>query len=257
MSKKQLPPLETTEMEEGTFKKFSRRRLLTWSLLSVAGFLGIRAIANSEDERGLPWPLRKITDLNDGFWKANFKSDRLAKKTSPTDKPLRLNGDIGMNSQVSSNWHLTVTDPEMEEPLSLSLAEIKKLPAVTESFEFKCIEGWSQHTTCTGVRFSDFMKSYNAGIKVSGKTFSYAQLSSINGEYYVSMDTKSLLHPQTLLCYEMNGKELSMKNGYPLRLVTPVKYGVKNIKQLGSIAFSESPPADYWAERGYGDYLGL
>ena len=43
----------------------------------------------------------------------------------------------------------------------------------------------------------------------------------------------SALHPQTLLCYEMNGEPLSIEHGGPLRLVTAVKYGIKSIKRIG------------------------
>jgi DMSO/TMAO reductase YedYZ molybdopterin-dependent catalytic subunit len=64
------------------------------------------------------------------------------------------------------------------------------------------------------------------------------------------------MHPQTLLCYEMNGKPLPMDQGYPLRLIIPVKYGIKSIKRIGSIYFSDQRPADYWAERGYDYYSG-
>jgi DMSO/TMAO reductase YedYZ molybdopterin-dependent catalytic subunit len=61
------------------------------------------------------------------------------------------------------------------------------------------------------------------------------------------------MHPQTLLCYEMNGQPLSRYHGAPLRLVTPLKYGIKHLKQIGSISFSDKPPRDYWAENDY-DY---
>ena len=71
------------------------------------------------------------------------------------------------------------------------------------------------------------------------------------------MDMPSALHPQTLLCYEMNGKSLSMEHGAPLRLVTTVKYGIKSIKRIGRIAFTDERPPDFWAERGYDWYAGL
>jgi DMSO/TMAO reductase YedYZ molybdopterin-dependent catalytic subunit len=61
------------------------------------------------------------------------------------------------------------------------------------------------------------------------------------------------MHPQTLLCYEINGQPLSIDHGAPLRLVTPLKYGIKHLKQIGSISFSDTRPRDYWAENEY-DY---
>jgi DMSO/TMAO reductase YedYZ molybdopterin-dependent catalytic subunit len=66
----------------------------------------------------------------------------------------------------------------------------------------------------------------------------------------------SAVHPQTLLCYEMDGRPLTPEHGAPLRLVIPVKYGIKNLKQIGTIRFTDVRPADYWAERGYDWYAG-
>ena len=75
-------------------------------------------------------------------------------------------------------------------------------------------------------------------------------------QYYVGIDMPSALHPQTILCYEMNGKELQQNQGFPLRLIIPVKYGVKHLKRIGTMFFSNEKPADYWAERGYDYYAG-
>lgn len=243
------------EIDEKDFKKMNRRKLLTWGVLYAAGFAGLRVLANSETDLDLPWPLRKITQSTDAFWQANFRKDSRAPETPEQNGKMRINGLIGMDESIDRNWSLQVNSPELDEKLNFTLAQIKALPKVTESFEFKCIEGWSQNVTVSGVRFSDFLKSLNQQDDFT--IYAFALFSTINGGYYVSMDMKSLLHPQTLLCYEMNGEELTMAHGYPLRLITSVKYGVKNIKQLGSIDFGYSPPADYWAERGYGEYLGL
>ena len=73
---------------------------------------------------------------------------------------------------------------------------------------------------------------------------------------YVGLDMASALHPQTLLCYEINGEPLSLEHGAPLRLVTPVKYGLKSIKRIGTMTFTDERPPDFWAERGYDYYLG-
>jgi DMSO/TMAO reductase YedYZ molybdopterin-dependent catalytic subunit len=67
----------------------------------------------------------------------------------------------------------------------------------------------------------------------------------------------SAIHPQSLLAWEMNGKPLEDRHGAPLRLVMPVKYGIKNIKRIGRIAYTNERPADYWAEQGYDYYSGL
>jgi DMSO/TMAO reductase YedYZ molybdopterin-dependent catalytic subunit len=66
----------------------------------------------------------------------------------------------------------------------------------------------------------------------------------------------SILHPQTLLAYEMNGAPLRPEHGAPLRLASPTKYGIKQIKRIGRIEFTQDRPRDYWAESGYDWYSG-
>ena len=78
-----------------------------------------------------------------------------------------------------------------------------------------------------------------------------------DGKYYVGMDMESVMHPQTLLAYEVNEQLLPMQHGHPLRLIVPVKYGIKNLKRIGTISFSNQRLPDYWAEQGYDYYSGL
>ena len=127
------------------------------------------------------------------------------------------------------------------------------------------IEGWSVVTQWAGARFVDFANLYRPATR-SGKPpdprkrpedlVRYVSLATPDDDYYVGLDMESALHPQTLLCYEMNGKPLTAPHGAPLRLVIPVKYGIKNIKGIGTIHFTDRRPPDYWAERGYDWYAG-
>jgi DMSO/TMAO reductase YedYZ molybdopterin-dependent catalytic subunit len=140
---------------------------------------------------------------------------------------------------------------------TLALSELKALPTVSETTELKCIEGWSAIVSWTGTRFADFAQRYPPP---PGSRY-VAMVSDPEGypdeRYYVGLDMESALHPQTLLAWEMNGKPLTAEHGAPLRLVIPVKYGIKNIKLITHIAYSPTRPADYWAERGYDWYAGL
>jgi len=65
-----------------------------------------------------------------------------------------------------------------------------------------------------------------------------------------------MMHPQTILAYEMNGKPLTPEHGAPLRLVSPLKYGIKQLKRIGAIELTNERPRDYWAEQGYDWYSG-
>lgn len=85
----------------------------------------------------------------------------------------------------------------------------------------------------------------------------YVGLKTPNSKYYVGLDMESAMHPQTILAYEMNDQPLTLDHGAPLRLIIPVKYGIKNLKRIGTISFSDKRPGDYWARRGYDYYSGL
>ncbi len=166
---------------------------------------------------------------------------------------------------AANNSAAAEEDVPVEPGLLLTLADIKRLPRVEMTTQLKCIEGWSVIVNWAGARLSDFMEAYqpptrnNTSPDVRNRPqdlVRYVSMETPDGEYYVGLDMASALHPQTILCYEMNGQALSLQHGAPLRLVTPVKYGIKHIKRIGRIAFTNTRPKDYWAERGYDWYSG-
>jgi DMSO/TMAO reductase YedYZ molybdopterin-dependent catalytic subunit len=115
------------------------------------------------------------------------------------------------------------------------------------------VEGWSVVTSFAGARLSDF----TARFAPAGASAQYVGMQTPDKNYYVSLDMPSALHPQTLLAWEMNGQTLTQDHGAPLRLVMPVKYGIKNIKRIGRIEYTNTRPPDYWEEQGYDWYAGL
>jgi hypothetical protein len=199
--------------------------------------------------------MRNVLNTNEKIFKGLISDKHLAKEY-PVEfaaNPARVNGDIGLRSQLDSNWVMHVIR-ENGDTLNITLDDIKKLPKTEIIFNFKCIEGWSQITHWGGVKFSVFIHAYGlekeAGMKFLG-------LNTPDKQYYVGIDMPSALHPQTLLCYELNDKPLPLNQGYPLRLIIPVKYGVKSLKRIGTMYFANERPPDYWAERGYDYFTGL
>ena len=130
---------------------------------------------------------------------------------------------------------------------------VRSLPKVEQTYEFKCVEGWSVITNWTGVRLRDFTAKFAPGSEKAA----YVGMMTPDEEYYVGLDMPSALHPQTLLVYEKDGKPLTSPHGAPLRLIIPVKYGIKNMKRIGSITYTNTRPPDYWAEQGYDYYAAL
>lgn len=136
--------------------------------------------------------------------------------------------------------------------LLLTLADVRKLPHVETVTEFKCIEGWSEIVYWGGARLRDFIATFPPR---NGSE--YIGFETPDGQYYVGIERQVALHPQTLLAYELNGQPLTPDHGAPLRLVTPLKYGIKQLKQIGRMTYTETRPRDYWHEQGYDYYAGL
>lgn len=244
--------------EELSKKDFRRRTFVSFGIFVLADVLGwtlFRRIKNSSADGGTQKPLRTVLNQNEKIFSSVFSENKLAKEypVSQAVKFPRVNGLEGMQTGVDdSSWRLQVTKADGE-PLVVAMADIRKLPKKEVVFEFKCIEGWSQIMHWGGVPFAAFMDAYNL---TAEKDMNYIGLQTVNKKYYVGIDMPSALHPQTLLCYEMNGEPLAPKHGAPLRLIIPVKYGIKHLKQIGTLFFSNSKPPDYWAERGYDYYAG-
>ena len=224
----------------------TRRSFLTGG---IAGFLGWGAwllATNSRDEGGIPAVFRRVLELNGALWQRVISPLRLSPEKARQTGPARVNGDIGLQKPMDpANWKLKVEDSLFV----LTLEDLRKLPRTEVSTEFKCIEGWKIDITYAGVRFSDFAEHY--GLL---RMWPYARivgLATPDREYYVSLDLPSMLHPQTVLAYEMNGEPLTPEHGAPLRLVVPIKYGIKSLKRVGSLRFSAERLPDYWAEQGY------
>jgi hypothetical protein len=240
-----------------------RKTILSFSVfvlafvLAVAGWIWLRKQPMDQGGTGnIQVPLRKVLNANEGVFNKSLSSLHLAKTypKSAAAKKVRVNGDVGMGDDFdAASWKLQVVKASGD-TMYVTLDDLKKLPKTEIVFDFKCIEGWSQVTHWGGVKFSDFVASY--GLKAEA-SMNYIGMNTPDQEYYVGIDMLSALHPQTLLCYEMNGKPLPMNQGYPLRMIIPVKYGIKSLKRIGTLFFSEQRPPDYWFERGYDYYSGL
>ncbi len=235
----------------------TRRSFLALGVGAAAGILGYEWLRNGEDEGGLSSRLRRVQAFNAKVSGGTLFDDGHLAHTFPSsavEEP-RVNGDEGLDDDVeTANWRMHVIPYGQTSPTQkFSLAEIRAFPKSEHVTALNCIEGWSNVIHWGGVRFSDFTRAIAPGSEKAR----YVGLQTPDKEYYVGIDMESALHPQTLLCYEMNGKPLEDEHGAPLRLRIPVKYGIKNLKRIGTITYTDTQPADYWAERGYDYYAAL
>jgi DMSO/TMAO reductase YedYZ molybdopterin-dependent catalytic subunit len=244
-----------TRTPEQEIRRRTRRAFLTMG----AGAVGMAAVwrwLNSLSPDGdISAPLRRVLGFNERVVRTTLFGDNHLVKTYPASaiRHLKVNGEFGLEQPLdAAAWNLEVA-PVNGSPLKLGLADVQALPRFEEIIDFKCVEGWSVVTQFAGARLADFTAKFAPGSEKAA----FVGMNTPLKDYYVGLDMPSALHPQTLLAYEMNGKPLEDKHGAPLRLVMPVKYGIKNIKRIARIEYTDQRPRDYWAEQGYDYYSGL
>jgi len=239
--------------DEERFRRSTRRSFLTMGVTAAVGAGAWALLRSRAPLAGLPSPFRRALDANDKLAMAYFRPTRLTREYAPAKiTHPRVNGGLGLSANNDpAAWRLTIQGTGGGARV-LTLDEIKAFPRRTMITEFRCIEGWSTINQWAGTRLSDVVNAFPPGHPTR-----YVAMETPDRGYYVGLDMESVLHPQTLLAYELNGAPLTWQHGAPLRLAIPVKYGVKNIKRVGVIRYTDVRPADFWAEQGYDWYLGL
>ncbi len=233
-------------------RRSSRRSFVTGAAGIAAAGAGWRWVQTQPKEAGIPRVLRSGHEANERLWRALTDHQAKAPEFARSDaRDLRVNGRRGIRDEIDLDaWTLVVRDGFGGVLDELTLADVTRHEHVEMVTEHKCIEGWSTVAHWTGVRFSDFAKAYEEEVAAS----KFVSFATPDNGYYVGLDRSSALHPQTLLAFALDGEPLTQDHGAPLRLVTPNHYGIKSIKRIGSIAFTNVQPADFWAERGYDWY---
>jgi DMSO/TMAO reductase YedYZ molybdopterin-dependent catalytic subunit len=234
----------------------TRRDFLIGGVAALGAIGGYEWMRSRKRDAGLAWPERRVLNFNEKLAHGYLGNSHLMPTYSRSEVgSLKPNGDIGMDDDIdSSKWEIKVSNDEGGPDINVSLNDVKALPKIEMITRFCCIEGWSTITYWGGARFSDFTRKY---FPPDRKLTKFVYLATPGEDYYVGLDMKSAMHPQTLLAYEQDGKPLADEHGAPLRLAIPVKYGIKNIKRVGLIEYTNERPADYWAEDGYDWFAGL
>ena len=131
-----------------------------------------------------------------------------------------------------ADWRLAV-DGLVARPGWFSLAQLKALPARTQITKHVCEEGWSAIGEWTGVPLSRVLDA--AGLQPAARFVTFYSYDGLAD----SIDLLDALHPQTLLAYGMNGRDLPVPHGAPLRLRVERQVGYKSMKFVTRIAVTE------------------
>ena len=131
-----------------------------------------------------------------------------------------------------ADWRLSV-EGLVAPPRTFSLADLKPLPSRTQITRHTCEEGWSAIGEWTGVPLSRVLDA--AGMLPTARFVSFYSYD----DWADSIDLLDALHPQTLLAYGMNGRDLPVPHGAPLRLRVEPQLGYKSMKYLQRIVVKD------------------
>jgi DMSO/TMAO reductase YedYZ molybdopterin-dependent catalytic subunit len=250
--------------------KFSRRKLLTAGLAVTAGASGLAVAAKLARRYGL------IPPDAGGFYGPGeamtyaaqrlLTSHSLAREFAPSQisKPPFANavdplGEAFKRLQEGgfTGWRLNV-DGLVARPVSFSLAELRSFPVRRQITHLACEEGWSYIAEWIGVPLSHILDL--AGALPQAR---YVVYQSFQRGWWDSLDMADALHPQTLLAHGMNGGELPVAFGGPLRLRVPRQLGYKNVKYIIRLTVTDSLKpfgqglGSAAPETGYAWYAGI
>jgi DMSO/TMAO reductase YedYZ molybdopterin-dependent catalytic subunit len=207
--------------------------------------------------------LDRALTFDDDVAEALYSKDRRVRTYARSEaRPLRNNYDGRTpGPQILEGWALRLSGLASGREERLTPGQLRERFGFYEQVtRLVCVEGWSGVAWWGGLRFADVLVAFPPA---PGARWA-AIRSEVNLDgagnpdpYYVSIDLDTARHPQTLLVTHHDGRPLSLAHGAPLRLLVPMKLGLKNIKAITSITYVAAEPPDYWNERGYSRYDGL
>jgi DMSO/TMAO reductase YedYZ molybdopterin-dependent catalytic subunit len=220
----------------------------------AAGVAGLLASCGWDGGEALQPSMRAAAALNDRVSELLF-SVAPARKFAASDRSRSFPNYFisGMTPELDQpeTWRLEVGG-SVRSPLSLTVDEVRALGRLTYTVEHHCVEGWSAIATWTGTPLRAIAE--RAGVLPAAR---YVRFDSFDSGYYNGWDIASAMHPETIMAWGFNDRELMPDHGAPLRLYAPHKLGYKLTKYLTRITFTSDKPGGYWEDQGYPWFGGV
>lgn len=212
-----------------------RRTLLIGGLIGLPILLGADPLLRILAEAALPFP----------------QIPGLSPEVTPNDKFYRISKNLFDPVVKVDKWSLDIKGM-VERPLRLAYDGLKILPAVQQYTTLECISNevggdLISNALWKGVRLKELLDK--AGVKSKAKKVVFTCADG----YSTGIPLTKALHPDTILAYEMNGVPLPTDHGFPLRLINPGHYGMKNPKWITGIELTDRDYKGYWETRGWSD----
>jgi DMSO/TMAO reductase YedYZ molybdopterin-dependent catalytic subunit len=226
----------------------SRRKLITTGLATAAGVSGLGVATVLAQRYGLIPPdhggvFGAGETLTYAAQRILMSGHSLAREfnRSEISKVAPVNGKPPQNEAYQrhvaggfADWRLTV-DGLVARPSSFSIADLKRFPSRSQITHQACEEGWSFIAEWIGVPLSTVLNF--VGVSAQAK---YVVYYSLDGFWWDSIDMPDALHPQSYLAYGMNGGELPVGHGAPVRMKVARQLGYKSVKYISHITITDS-----------------
>jgi DMSO/TMAO reductase YedYZ molybdopterin-dependent catalytic subunit len=225
----------------------SRRKLIIGGVAATAGVAGLGVAARMAqkyglippDHGGLYGPGETLTyasqrvltrhSLAREFPQSKISNPPLANEMPPLNDAYKR-----LQAGGFADWRVSV-DGMVERPASFSLAQLRSYPSRSQITMLQCEEGWSYIAEWIGVPLSRVLDV--VGVRPRAR---YVVYFSVDPDWWDSIDMADALHPQTFLAYGMNGGELPVGNGGPLRIRLPRQLGYKSVKFITHLTVTDS-----------------
>jgi DMSO/TMAO reductase YedYZ molybdopterin-dependent catalytic subunit len=253
------PPLPAMEVASQVLRSRTRRDVLLFGAGAVAALVGTGSLNSS----GREWLLNKAIHIDDDVAEALYSENRsVPTYTKSQITPLKNNyNGATPDPGYIPGWHLTLNGLASGVSVALDIRSLMTRFTIHEQItRLVCVEGWSAIAWWAGVRFNDLIRAYPPMSQAKWALVESSVNLDASGNpdpYFMSIDLATARHSQTLLATHFNGQTLTVDHGAPLRLLVPVKLGLKNVKAITKITYSAEETKDYWAERGYSYYDGI
>jgi DMSO/TMAO reductase YedYZ molybdopterin-dependent catalytic subunit len=167
---------------------------------------------------------------------------------------------------TEADWSLEISGL-VEQPMTLTLADLKARARQEVTFTMECsgnsglpfFIGGIGNATWGGTPLAPLLEE--AGVLEEGSEVIFwgadagemiwREEITVTEQFARSMSLADAMAPENLLAYEMNGEELPVLHGYPLRLIAPGWYGVANVKWLTRIEIADRRYQGHFMARDY------